>query len=112
VLRETRRASGLTLRQAAARSAGNFRPTSIACYERGERSISLTRFCRLAVVYGVPPDQLIARALRLLGTAEQREVVLDLDRMGIVDERPLVTGSAQATQGPGARSAQGDRSSG
>ena len=62
-LRDARKASGLTLREAAARSSGRFRPTSIARYERGERSISLVRFCHLAKVYGVGPEQLLPRAL-------------------------------------------------
>ncbi len=46
-LRDARKASGLTLREAAARSSGRFRPTSIARYERGERSISLVRSATL-----------------------------------------------------------------
>ena len=65
VLRSARRARGLTLREASSASGGAFPATSIASYERAERSISLERFCRIATVYDLPPDRLLAEILRL-----------------------------------------------
>jgi transcriptional regulator with XRE-family HTH domain len=57
-------------------SGGTFKPTSVAGYERGERAISLQRFCELAEFYGAQPDRLLAEVLR-----RQRgdaDVVVDL----------------------------------
>lgn len=64
VLRHAREAHGLTLRRASHISGGLFRPTSLASYERGERAISLERFCRLSSVYGIPPARLLAEIMR------------------------------------------------
>lgn len=64
VLRHARDAHGLTLRRASDISGGLFRPTSLASYERGERAISLERFCRLSSVYGIPPERLLAETMR------------------------------------------------
>ena len=75
-LRETRRERGLTLREVASLSGGLFKATSIAGYERGERSISLERFCILSRIYGIAPERLLADILR---AAEERlEPVIDL----------------------------------
>jgi len=46
-----------------ARSGGEFTPTAVAGYERGERRISLQRFCDLASFYGVAPEALLAEIL-------------------------------------------------
>jgi len=66
-LREARRAAGLTLREAAARSGGRFRPTSIAGYERGERSISVERLAELAAIYQRSPSSILEEAMRDAG---------------------------------------------
>jgi len=63
-LRRARRARGLTLQEVGARSGGEFTPTAVAGYERGERRISLQRFCDLATFYGVAPEELLAEVLR------------------------------------------------
>jgi transcriptional regulator with XRE-family HTH domain len=57
---------GLTLRETATRSAGTFKPSVLAAYERGERSISLERFHALAKLYDVPPERLLAEVIRSL----------------------------------------------
>lgn len=62
-LRRARMARGLTLRDVGYRSDGAFTPTAVAGYERGERSISLQRFCELAAFYGVAPERLLAEIL-------------------------------------------------
>jgi transcriptional regulator with XRE-family HTH domain len=87
-LRDARQQQGLTLRQAMERSRGRFKPSVIGGYERGERSISLARFCELANFYGVPADRLLARALERLEPSGRRRTVLDLDRLQRMEEQP------------------------
>jgi|GEM_PF-2158205 len=83
-LREARRARGLTLKQAAERSEGRFRPTSIAGYERGERSITLERFVDLCRVYGMAPERLLAEIVRRL--EGRPPVVIDLTKLEAIEE--------------------------
>lgn len=73
-LRRARAARGLTLRDVGIRSDGRLTPTAVAGYERGERKISLQRFCELAIFYGVEPEGLLAEALH----TDDREPVVDL----------------------------------
>lgn len=77
VLRDVRRAQNLTLREVAARSGGRFKPTVLAGYERGERSMSLARFVALAEFYGIRPDRLLTRVLQAM-EPEDPVVVVDL----------------------------------
>jgi hypothetical protein len=42
---------------------GRFKPTSVAGYERGERTISVERFVALSHLYGIPPPILLAEIL-------------------------------------------------
>ncbi|HXF74163.1 MAG TPA: helix-turn-helix transcriptional regulator [Actinomycetota bacterium] len=83
-LREARKARGLTLKQAAERSGGRFRPTSIAGYERGERSITLERFIDLCRLYGMDPDRLLAEIVRRL--EGRPPVVVDLTALEGIEE--------------------------
>ena len=64
VLRQVRRSRDLTLQDVARGSRGVLKATSIAGYERGERSISLERFLALARFYGVPPARLVGEIVR------------------------------------------------
>jgi len=73
-LRRTRQSQRFTLRDVGIRSGGIFTPTAVAGYERGERAISLQRFCELATFYGVAPEDLLAEAL----LPDDREPVVDL----------------------------------
>jgi len=78
-LRRTRLTRGLTLKQVGERSAGAFKPTAVACYERAERTISLERFYQLCGFYGVAPTQLLAE---IEGAVEGRpERIVDLTRL-------------------------------
>jgi transcriptional regulator with XRE-family HTH domain len=88
-LRRARRALGWTLRDAAERSGDQFRPSSIAGYERGERGLRLDRFVALADVYGVAPDRLLMEALR---ETRGEAVLIDLTRLEDLptNERALV----------------------
>lgn len=91
-LRRARQARGLTLRQVASLSEDRFRATSIASYERGERSISLVRFVELCRFYGAAPDGVLAEILR---SAEGKpEPVVDLTALEALqsDEAALVSG--------------------
>ena len=63
-LRRARLARGLTLKELSVASAGRFKPTSVAGYERGERTISVVRFCELCRIYSVPADRLLGEVLR------------------------------------------------
>jgi transcriptional regulator with XRE-family HTH domain len=90
-LRQARLARGLTLRQVASLSHGRFRATSVASYERGERSISLVRFIELCRFYGTAPDGVLA----ILRSAEARaEPIVDLTILEELDteEAALVSG--------------------
>jgi transcriptional regulator with XRE-family HTH domain len=94
-LRRARLARGLTLTQVATLSADRFRPTSIAGYERGERNISLNRFCELCRMYGVPADRLLAEILAATGDGTVPEIELDhIERLG-PSERALLSGFVQ-----------------
>ena len=62
-LRRARQARGLTLREVGSRSGGQFKPTAVAAYERGERAISLERFCALARLYDMAPERLLSQVM-------------------------------------------------
>lgn len=69
----------MTLRDARTISEGRFIATTLAGYERGERSISVERFCELARFYGIAPERLLADILR---RAEDRPTpTIDLTRI-------------------------------
>jgi hypothetical protein len=53
----------MTLRDVGTRSGGRFKPTAVAAYERGERSISLQRFCELAELYEMASERLLAQII-------------------------------------------------
>ncbi len=77
-LRRARRARGLTLREVASASGGRFKATSVAGYERGERSINLERFCDLSRLYGIAPERLLADILRSVEGRLEPEIDLTL----------------------------------
>jgi transcriptional regulator with XRE-family HTH domain len=94
-LRRARLARGMTLKQLSVASAGRFKPTSVAGYERGERSISVVRFCELCRILGVPPDRLLGEILR--SARADPDLVIDLthlERLG-PSEGELLTGFVQ-----------------
>ncbi len=75
-LRRVRRSRGLTLQAVAALSRGEFKATSVAGYERGERAITLERFCRLCELYALSPDRLLADIVRTAGSGGEVQVDL------------------------------------
>lgn len=82
-LRDVRIARGLTLRSAARLSEGRFKPSSIAGYERGERAITVQRFCDLTRVYEVDPAGLLAGILR--EARGELKIEVDLTALGKLD---------------------------
>jgi transcriptional regulator with XRE-family HTH domain len=86
VLRQARQDRGLTLYDVELRSSGRFKPSSVGGYERGERAISLDRFCELAALFGLPPDRLLSDALDLVTPESRKKVVIDLNRLSRVEQ--------------------------
>jgi transcriptional regulator with XRE-family HTH domain len=78
-LRRARAARGLTLRQVASVTGGQFKATSVAGYERGERTISVERFCQLCDVYGAAPNVVLADIVNAV--AGTMQTVIDLGRL-------------------------------
>lgn len=65
-------------------SGGRFKPSALGGYERGERSISVSRFCALAALYGVPPDRLLSRTLEQASPAGREELIIDLNKLPLI----------------------------
>lgn len=98
-LRRLRRAHGLTLVDVAAMSNGMFKATSVAGYERGERSITLERFCNLCQLYGLAPDRVLAEILRRTeGRIEPEIDLAALESLGTT-ESALLSGFARQVRG-------------
>ena len=83
-LRRARAARGLTLRQVASVTGGEFKATSVAGYERGERTISVERFCQLSAVYLASPPAVLAEIVDAVTGAT--EMVIDLNRLEALGE--------------------------
>ncbi len=82
-LRRARKSRGLTLREVAQRSSGRFKATSVAGYERGERKVTVERFCELSSFYGVSAPRLLAFAAR--AAEGEPPVVIDLTQVEDVE---------------------------
>jgi transcriptional regulator with XRE-family HTH domain len=80
------------LRDVAERSSGRFRPTSVAGYERGERAISLERFCDLCEVLEISPERTLIEVLRALGRRAEPAVDLTALLGSGEEETGLVAG--------------------
>ena len=74
----------MTLHDIRRASAGFFKASALGAYERGERHISLERFCRLAELLGVPADQLLAEALGGSASRRSQPVIVHLDRLSSI----------------------------
>jgi transcriptional regulator with XRE-family HTH domain len=81
VLREARGSRRLTLRDVQEASGGGFRVSTLAGYERAERMLTVERFCELAALYGVAPEELLTRVLDERSRGSRRSVVIDLSRL-------------------------------
>ena len=78
-LRRAREARNLTLRDAARVSSGAFKPSTLASYERAERTVSIERFFRLASLYEISPIRLLADVWRRV--EGRPSVRIDVPRM-------------------------------
>ena len=87
-LRRARRDRGLTLDDVEVRSRGRFKRSAVGGYERGERQISLSRFCELAAVYNVSPGHLLTKALQQ-GAQVPPVVVIDLARLSRIEDEDV-----------------------
>src|SRR5919108_1696662 len=83
-LRQTRQERGLTLQNVAVLSGGRFKPSALGGYERGERSISVERFCSIAALYGIPPDRLLARTMEHATPSGRYELIIDLTKLPLI----------------------------
>jgi transcriptional regulator with XRE-family HTH domain len=88
VLREARLSRRLTLRDVQEASGGGFRVSTLAGYERAERMLTLERFCELAALYGLAPEELLTRVLDERSRGSRRSVVIDLSRLEQVHGEP------------------------
>lgn len=75
----------MTLHDVQARSNDSFKASSVSGYERGERVISIKRFCKLAHIYGIPADRLLAEFQAKLEPDGRREAVIDLNRLSLLE---------------------------
>jgi transcriptional regulator with XRE-family HTH domain len=91
-LRRARLARGMTLKDLADASADRFRPTSVAGYERGERKISLARFCDLCRLLDVPPERVLGEILRAVEGRWEPEIDLTKLEGMRTPESDLITG--------------------
>jgi transcriptional regulator with XRE-family HTH domain len=97
-LRRARAARGLTLRQVSTLTEGRFKATSVAGYERAERTISVERFCDLCNTYQVSPQAILGDIVRAVAGSTEPEIDLTrLEEMGTI-ERTLVTGFVRQIQ--------------
>jgi hypothetical protein len=67
------------LRELTQRSDGRFKATSVAGYERGERTVSVERFCELCVLYGVAPQAVLGDILVAVGGGSEQDI--DISRL-------------------------------
>lgn len=63
-LRRARENRKLSLRDTARMSAGAFKPSTVASWERAERAVPITTLFRLTSLYGVSPIRLLADVVR------------------------------------------------
>ena len=74
-LRRARRARGWSLLEVEDATDGEFKASVLGAYERGERSVSVARLCRLAELYHVSPSALLPTVTEV---ADADPVVVDL----------------------------------
>ena len=65
-------------------SNGRFKPSTLGGYERGERAITLERFCELASLYGMPADRLLADVCDGMTPERRKGLAIDLTKLPLV----------------------------
>lgn len=86
-LRHVRQQQGLSLHDVEERSGGELKASVVGAYERGERTISISRLDRLAAFYRVPVSELLPPGdePRRAATTVPERIVIDL--VALDDER-------------------------
>lgn len=78
-LRRVRQQQGQSLHDVERRSEGRFKASVVGAYERGERSVSISRLHALAGFYGIPVAELLSRPTSSSrAPTSELEVVIDL----------------------------------
>lgn len=95
-LRSVRQQKQLSLSDVELLSRGDFGPSSVGAYERGDRTISMTRLDQLADLYDVPIRQFLPRPLEVSVRAARTSPILepltvDIVRLRTMDEEPFRT---------------------
>ena len=93
-LRRARGLMGVSLNDVARLTGDRFKPSTVAGYERGERSISVSRFVDLARFYGASPDGLLVQAMAGSEPGGE-EVLVVLPRGAAIEARVATTESDQ-----------------
>jgi transcriptional regulator with XRE-family HTH domain len=91
-LRRARLQRGMTLNDLAEASADRFRPTSVAGYERGERKITVVRFCELCRLLEVRPERVLGEILRSIEGRAALEIDLSSVEGARTEEGDLISG--------------------
>lgn len=76
-IRRARKVRGWSLVEVEETTNGEFKASVLGAYERGERSLSVARLCRLAELYEVTPGSLLPTAAEL---RPEEPVVVDLNQ--------------------------------
>lgn len=102
-IRAVRLRQGLTIRDVAARSGGHLGVSALGAYERGERELSVRRFCLVASCLRVEPPALLAKGLGQMPGSERASA----DEVTLIpeddDTLSVRTHDLEVTSGPGAR---------
>jgi transcriptional regulator with XRE-family HTH domain len=98
VLRRTRHERGLTLRDVQVLSAGYFKPSALGAYERGERGLTVARFCELAALYDVPAHRLLAEVTATLAGEDRTHVSLESDVITLPEGEVTQLASSSRTE--------------
>jgi transcriptional regulator with XRE-family HTH domain len=90
-LRAIRRKAGLSLQDVEAQSNREFKASALGAYERGDRVISVPRLVRLAHLYRITADQLLAEQesdqdLDPMVRTQAPGVTIDLVRLHEIDD--------------------------
>ncbi len=109
-LREVRLALGLTLEGATAASRRAIKTSTLGSYERGDRTITVSRLYALAELYGVPVHDLLPESITEAGAEEVIDLREDADPEPHTAKIPIET--LEALIGEFTRSVRSHRSGG
>lgn len=85
-LRQIRQQKGMTLQQVEEASGGEWKAVVVGSYERGDRSVSVTKLARLADFYEVPLSALLPTQGVSTAPAPSTGVIVDLQRLTAIGD--------------------------